>query len=78
MEQYLEVIGNPMALTHKPGKHGAKIEVCVKVIFTEEISDKILSSVAIHLSEVTEMSATLIIKEWQCVVSKSVSTFSTQ
>ena len=34
LEQYLEVIGNPMALTYKPGKHGAKIEVCVKVICT--------------------------------------------
>ena len=47
MEQYLEVIGDSMALTHKPGKNGSKIQVCVKVVCLEEISDKVLKSVAI-------------------------------
>ena len=42
------------------------------MICLEEISDKMLKSVAIHISEITDMSATLVIKDWQCVQSAPV------
>ena len=67
MEQYIQVIGDKLALSRKPPKSNSKIKVCIKVICIKEISNKTLKSVAIHLSELTEMSATLDIKEWQCI-----------
>ena len=66
----MQVIGDELVLSRRPPKNGTKIKVCIKVVYTEETSNKTLKAVAIHLSELTEISAALDIKEWQCIKGK--------